>query len=52
MGLTNATDGLNIVAAVARRCRPGDEILTTDHEYSALEKTWAYVSPPHRRQRS
>lgn len=41
-GLTNATVGLNIVAQ-SLDLRPGDEILTTDHEYAALEKTWAYV---------
>lgn len=41
-GLTNATTGLNIVAQ-SLPLRPGDQILTTDHEYSALEKTWAYV---------
>jgi hypothetical protein len=32
--------GLNIVAQ-SLRLDPGDEILTTDHEYAALEKTWA-----------
>ncbi len=42
VGLTNATAGLNIVAQ-SLALRPGDEILTTDHEYAALEKTWAYV---------
>jgi isopenicillin-N epimerase len=41
-GLTNATLGLNIVAQ-SLDLKPGDQILTTDHEYSALEKTWAYV---------
>ena len=25
------------------RLRPGDEILTTDHEYGALDRTWRYV---------
>jgi isopenicillin-N epimerase len=39
----NATSGLNIVAQ-SLPLKPGDQILTTDHEYSALEKTWAYVS--------
>ena len=43
VGLTNATLGLNIVAQ-SLDLRPGDQILTTDHEYSALEKTWAYVA--------
>jgi isopenicillin-N epimerase len=43
VGTTNATMGLNIVAQ-SLDLRPGDEILTTDHEYAALEKTWAYVA--------
>lgn len=43
VGLTNATEGLNIVAQ-SLDLGPGDEILTTDHEYAALDKTWAYVS--------
>jgi len=38
----NATSGLNIVAR-SLPLKPGDQILTTDHEYSALEKTWAFV---------
>lgn len=42
VGVVNATTGLNIVAQ-SLNLQPGDEILTTDHEYSALEKTWAYV---------
>lgn len=42
VGLTNATVGLNIVAQ-SLDLHPGDEILTSDHEYAALEKTWAYV---------
>ncbi len=43
VGLTNATVGLNIVAQ-SLPLRAGDEILTTDHEYAALEKTWAHVA--------
>ena len=42
VGVINATGGLNIVAQ-SLPLKEGDEILTTDHEYSALEKTWAYV---------
>jgi len=42
VGVVNATAGLNIVAQ-SLDLKEGDEILTTDHEYSALEKTWAYV---------
>ena len=42
-GLTNATVALNIVAQ-SLDLKEGDEILTTDHEYSALEKTWTYVA--------
>ena len=40
--VTNATGGLNVVAQ-SIPLAPGDEILTTDHEYASLEKTWAYV---------
>lgn len=43
VAVTNATMGLNIVAQ-SLPLQEGDEILTTDHEYSALEKTWAYVT--------
>ena len=43
VGVMNATVGLNIVAQ-SLDLKPGDEILTTDHEYAALEKTWAYVA--------
>lgn len=43
VGLVNATEGLNI-AAQSLDLKAGDEIVTTDHEYSALEKTWAYIA--------
>jgi isopenicillin-N epimerase len=43
VGVMNATYGLNIVAQ-SLDLKAGDEILTTDHEYAALEKTWAYIA--------
>ena len=41
--VSNATSGLNIVIQ-SLPLKAGDEILTTNHEYNALEKTWAYVT--------
>jgi isopenicillin-N epimerase len=38
----NATTGLNVVAK-SLVLQPGDEILGTDHEYGALDRTWAFV---------
>jgi len=40
--VTNATTGLNAVAR-SLRLGPSDEILTTDHEYGALDRTWHFV---------
>jgi isopenicillin-N epimerase len=40
--VTNATTGLNIVAR-SLALGPGDEVLTTDHEYGALDRTWRFV---------
>lgn len=39
----NATAGLNTVAR-SLQLNPGDEILTTTHEYGALNHMWQYIS--------
>jgi isopenicillin-N epimerase len=38
----NPTTALNMVAR-SLDLRPGDEILSTDHEYGALDRTWRFV---------
>ena len=40
--VTNATVGLNTVAR-SLNLRPGDEVLSTDHEYGALDRTWRFL---------
>lgn len=40
--VSNATTGLNIVAR-SLALQPGDEILGTDQEYGALDRTWRFL---------
>ncbi len=41
--VTNATTGLNVVAR-SLELGPGDEVLSTNHEYGAMDKTWRFLA--------
>lgn len=40
--LTNPTTAVNTIAR-SMDLKPGDEILTTDHEYGAIDRTWRFI---------
>ena len=40
---TNPTTAVNMLVRNLKLA-PGDEILTTDHEYGAMDRTWRYIS--------
>ena len=46
--VTNATTG-STSWPVPSTSEPGDEIVTTDHEYGACDATWEWVCTPYRR---
>ena len=44
---TNVTEALNVIAR-SLDLGPGDEVLATDHEYGALDRTWRFLAKKRR----
>ncbi|MBN2385653.1 MAG: aminotransferase class V-fold PLP-dependent enzyme [Anaerolineales bacterium] len=44
--MTNVTVALNVVAR-SLDLGPGDEVLSSDHEYGALDRTWRFLAQEH-----
>jgi isopenicillin-N epimerase len=40
--ITNATTGVNLLAR-SLKLEPGDQILATNHEYGAIDRTWRFI---------
>lgn len=44
--VTNATTAINTVAR-SLNLEPGDEVLTSNHEYGAMDRTWRFLAQRH-----
>ena len=44
--VTNATIGINIITS-SLKLTPGDEVLTSNHEYGAMDRSWQFQAEKH-----